>query len=196
MMTQRYSYQRQHYRPSQQEQWLQRQASELARRQAEVQAEEQSLPRLRAQWFPAQVKARNQRYAQEMARIRKESQQRQSAARLHNAFYILSGKGRPRSTPHQEELFLVQTRERLRQQMLKEEETDQSRMAYQERMIRQKRATLAADQIWLASEYQRHLQFAQTQEQRDWLLTLSQWYPALLSAQQPVQGQPPTTFVP
>lgn len=90
----------------------------------------------------------------------------------------------------------MQTRERLRQQMLKEEETDLSRMAYQERMIRQKRATLDADQIWLASEYQRHLQFAKTQEQRDWLLTLSQWYPALLSAQQPVQGQPPTTFVP
>ena len=196
MMTQRYSYQRQHYRPSQQEQRLQRQASELARRQAEVQAEEQSLPRLRAQWFPAQVKARNQRYAQEMARIRKESQQRQSAARLHNAFYVLSGKGRPRSTPQQEELFLVQARERLRQQMLKEEETDLSRMAYQERMVCQKRATLAADQIWLASEYQRHLQFAQTQEQRDWLLILSQWYPALLSVQQPVQGQPLTSSVP
>ena len=195
-MTQRYSHQQLHYRPSQQEQWLQRQAGDIARREATVQAEEQALALLRAQWFPAQVMTRNQRYAQEMARMRRESQQRQSAARLHNAFYVLSGKGRPRSTPHQEELSLVQARERLRQQMLKEEETDLLRMAYQERMVCQKRATLDADQIWLVSEYQRHLQFAQTQEQRDWLLTLSQWYPTLLSAHRPVQGQPLTSSVP
>ncbi len=195
-MTQRHSHQQPHYRPSQQEQWLQRQAGDIARREAEVQAEEQALARLRAQWFPAQVMTRNQRYAQEMARMRRESQQRQSATLWHNAFYVLSGKGRPQFTPHQEELFLMQARERLRQQMLKEEETDLSRIAYQEQLIRHQRVTLNANRIWLANEYQRHLQFAQTQKQRDWLLTLSQWYPTLLSAHRPVQGQPLTSSVP
>lgn len=169
------------YWPNRFEQDLLREIARVARMKHQLLTEEQELPKLRTQWFPSRVQVRNQRFQQEVARLHQESRQHRAAALAGNMLYVLIGKGQPRNTGYQEDLFFLRSTEHLRQQMLKQDECDQSWIAHREQEVAEKRVRLDADTSWLQNEYQRHLQFAQMQEQRDWLLTLSQWYPTILS---------------
>ena len=175
------------YQPSRSEQDLLREVALLDRMQHLLLAEEQELPKLRTQWFAGRVSVRNQRFQQEGARFQKESQQRRVAALPRNLLFVLIGKGHPSNTSYQEETFLLRSIENLRQQMIKQDEWDLSWISHREREVVEKRLRLEADTSWLQAEYQRHLQYARMQEQRDWLLLLSQWYPSVVSAPVPTQ---------
>ncbi len=176
------------YQPHRSEQELLREVALLDRIQHQLHLEEQELPKLRTQWFASRVSIRNQRFQQEVARLRKESEQRGVAALPRNLLFVLTGKGHPSNTHYQEETFLLRSIENLRQQMTKQDECDLSWISHREQDVIQKRLRLQADTSWLQQEYQRHLQGAHMQQQRDWLLRLCQWYPAILSAPVPTQG--------
>lgn len=179
------------YRPTQHEQYVQRQAAEVARLEAQVTAEEQALPLWYSQWFPSQVRARNQRYWQELNRMRRDSQMRQDSALFINVAYVLGAQVRPQFTAHQEEIFLTQASERLRQQMLREEEIDRSRMEQHASQVRNSRIKLEAQKEWLQREYQNLLQQATLPQQQAWLQSLPKWYPHLLPAQGPISSSHP-----
>src|SRR5947209_1090913 len=182
------------YQPNRSEQELWREVARVDRMQHQLLAEEQELPKLRTQWFAGRISVRNQRFQQEVARLQKESQQRRVAALPRNLLFVLAGKGHPSNTSYQEETFLLRSIENLRQQMIKQDEWDLSWISHREREVVEKRLRLQADLSWLQKEYQRHLHLAHMQEQRDWLLILSQWYPMVLSAPVPTQG--PSASIP
>jgi len=181
------------YQPSRSEQDLLREVALLDRMQHLLLAEEQELPKLRTQWFAGRVSVRNQRFQQEGARFQKESQRRRVAALPRNLLFVLIGKGHPSNTSYQEETFLLRSIENLRQQMIKQDEWDLSWISHREREVVEKRLRLEADTSWLQAEYQRHLQYARMQKQRDWLLRFHQWYPTVISAPVPTQGQSAST---
>ncbi len=176
------------YQPNRSEQELLREVALCDRLQHQLQAEEQELPKLRTQWFAGRVSVRTHRFQQEVTRLQKESGQRRTAALPRNLLFAFLGNGRPGNTTYQEETFLLRSIENLRQQMLKQDEWDLSWISHREREVIEKRLQLQADTSWLQQEYQRHLQLAHMQEQRDWLLQLSQWYPSVVSAPVPTQG--------
>ena len=172
--------QQQAYRPNPQEVWIQKVAAEVARKEAQLLAEEQEVAFLVSHWFPAQIQTRQSRFAMEVGRLHFESQQRRAGAMTQNIVFAIFNVGRPQYTPYQEELFLLQATERLRQQLLREEEMDRSRIEYQRKLVFSKKVQIQADVQWLKNEYQTLLSLATTQPQKKWLNQLPTYYPHLL----------------